>query len=1566
MANGLESFGLALVIDGLPQYEQAATRVSKVTAELGHQAESAAAQTQELGAAATQVGFALAGLGAAGLAMARGFVMTAARAEELDVVLDRVAMGAGVTTSVVEEQREAIKALGITHSAANQILMRLVQSNIDLGNATKIARAAQDLAVIGMKDSSATALDLAYAIASGNVVILRKYGIMLNLKTMLGSVGSEEEKLTGKVNVQARSQLVMNALLQQAERVSGSYTAAMGTASKQLRSMARYTEEIARTFGESLLPILSKVVEMQTRFSKLLLALPPEIKMVISVALALGSALAAVAGAAILLVPRMDQWMAVLRALPGILAGLPGAFASFLISPMGLVAAAAAAMGAAVIFNIGGMQDAFVSAVRTAKSTLGLMGTVVQEAGRVMVSAWQEASQRSNAVLRDAGEEWAFHLREAGHEAEAVGGDISRRNFGIEFDPYRFAEGAAQLMAAFASGLLDGLNRYVIPTITGVVQAVANFLLGMSPPKVGPLSEVIAGGAEVIRQWLLGMSETSLKGVADIAEEVTKALQIPAFEASDVLRGLRAMGRSLDDAIRPIEENFRRIQAAATMIVYPLREQQRLLDLEIANLEEIVRGEDERATARTKALTDQIRLMDEMQSLDQARMRDLDREIAIEERRAAGGDQSARERVRKLKAQRMEMASALAVQEEQRRELKLQVQAEADAAKETTSEARKELTFRELRRRELESAVAAEQMMVTIAREQLDLAHALQVEDRITLEQQVDAWRRRQAELQHFGSLASDVLARYREELAEAESTAAGAASAAAAKGAKEAKESLAGLGASAADVAGQIGEKLGDALDLDPKLEAFKERMAGIFAPVAIKIAELRENLNKLGASFESLLEGVKERLGPIGKLLEGLFVGLDWNKVAYGLGLVAAGLVAIIALKVGLAALGVVWGLITSPIILIVAALGLLYVAWKKNLFGVRDFISELWERIDWKRVSQIIQEAWLAIGQAIKGIDWARIQKIVIEVVRNLAKAWNRIDWKQLGKIADQAIGGIVRAFQGLLQIFTARLPEAIALLKRTWELFAPVLQTTSEVLLPSLRQAFDQISAAIRDNLGPLLDSLRSAAQAILPALSAVAAILGVVLVGAISVVVSAISGLVSGISTAIPFVIETIMAVVDVLAGVFELIASTGAAMLALVQGDTIALAAAWGRMKASIIETVASLGRVVQGLFRTFSALVIGTVTKFVRSIIKFWKTLSKKLVGRSIIPDLVSKIESLFTKLRDFLIKLFKRLRDKAVEIWTSLKEKVVDVVVSLWEKLVEWFEKIRLAVIEKWDAILAKTREIWDALLVSVSEKVEAMLAVITETMTAVWDKIRTTFDDIKTKIFDRMGDIQSKIRATFDDIKSKVFDRMSDIWSKIRTTFDDIKSKVFDRMDEVFTKITTIWTGIKTAVAAELDEIVTLIGTWFSDIATTLAEIDIKQAGSDIFQSLWDGLIEKAEEIFDWIKEQAQKWLDAIKDIFFFIGDPYSQAFMHVGEGMMEGLRRGLASMEPQVQQQLIASMPSPQMVPLPTPSSSATRIYNITRGGPSIELTAHYAHEQSEASIRDDVSMMLALA
>lgn len=120
-------------------------------------------------------------LTAALTALISKITMYAARTEELGVALTQVAKVAGHSTEEVQAQEEAVKALGITTQASQTLLMRMLAAELDMADATKIARAAQDLAVIGMRDSSEATMDLIYAVDSLQPRLMKKYGIYVNL-----------------------------------------------------------------------------------------------------------------------------------------------------------------------------------------------------------------------------------------------------------------------------------------------------------------------------------------------------------------------------------------------------------------------------------------------------------------------------------------------------------------------------------------------------------------------------------------------------------------------------------------------------------------------------------------------------------------------------------------------------------------------------------------------------------------------------------------------------------------------------------------------------------------------------------------------------------------------------------------------------------------------------------------------------------------------------------------------------------------------------------------------------------------------------------------------------------------------------------------------------------------------------------------------------------------------------------------------------------------------------------------------------------------------------------------
>jgi len=268
-----------------------------------------------VGAAITGVGVAL-----GGVLVTTG--LYAARVEVLKTSMEVVGKTAGYTTEYLAEQEEQIKALGITTKSAREIMILLMQSEIDLAEATDLSRIAQDLAVISGENSSETARNLAYAIATGNPILLRRYGIMKNL----GDIQKEYGKDLTEVE---KKEAILNMIREKGITVEGVYETAMGDVGKQLTSLPRLIDEAKLAFGEAFIPIIGLAVDKLSELLKWFTDLSPETKTMITNITMLAAGIALVVGPILTII--------------GLLPTLAAGFA-ILLGPVGLVIAIVTAL----------------------------------------------------------------------------------------------------------------------------------------------------------------------------------------------------------------------------------------------------------------------------------------------------------------------------------------------------------------------------------------------------------------------------------------------------------------------------------------------------------------------------------------------------------------------------------------------------------------------------------------------------------------------------------------------------------------------------------------------------------------------------------------------------------------------------------------------------------------------------------------------------------------------------------------------------------------------------------------------------------------------------------------------------------------------------------------------------------------------------------------------------------------------------------------------------------------------------------------------------------------------
>lgn len=148
--------------------------------------------------------------------------------------------------------------------------------------------------------------------------------------------------------------------------------------------------------------------------------------------------------------------------------------------------------------------------------------------------------------------------------------DVAKKLFGLDISNLgkSLFEGAAAAFGSFANGILAVANQLIFPAVIGIAKFIADFLIGFSPPKKGPLSQIDKGGENVMKAWLDGIAGVSLDPVEQVAKEVSLALGDIGKASLPVVD---ARLKELDTALLPFQNRLDIVKSQFDAIAEPAK-----------------------------------------------------------------------------------------------------------------------------------------------------------------------------------------------------------------------------------------------------------------------------------------------------------------------------------------------------------------------------------------------------------------------------------------------------------------------------------------------------------------------------------------------------------------------------------------------------------------------------------------------------------------------------------------------------------------------------------------------------------------------------------------------------------------------------------------------------------------------------------------------------------------------------------------------------------------------------------------------------------------------------------
>lgn len=452
-----------------------------------------------------------------------------------------------------------------------------------------------------------------------------------------------------------------------------------------------------------------------------------------------------------------------------------------------------------------------------------------------------------------------------------------------------------------------------------------------------------------------------------------------------------------------------------------------------------------------------------------------------------------------------------------------------------------------------------------------------------------------------------------------------------------------------------------------------------------------------------------------------------------------------------------------------------------WKSQKDQIKKFTEQL--GMDTAGMFESLNPFTPLKGKAIEAWNWIKAKaKNVISQIKDMS-----------GNIFGDVGGSknLTKAFDALKgagKFVTKVIKDILKVVKWGWELFGEDFKKIGKEIWGGLKDIWKKIGPELAE-FGKLFKPMGKAIKNIWTIAKPFLALLagGFLAVGKVffSVIANTIGPLLKNLGTILKGVIKVIR-------GVFEVI-------IGILTGD-------WKMAWKGVLDIVTGTFGAIWGVLKGAAQLIWGVVKGIAVGIYGFFEWLYDKLIGHSIIPDIIDGIKFWFGKLADL-----------AKWLWNKVLKPVYNAFADLWNKWVKPAIKLWWAGIKAiWSALFKLGSWFWDNVLKPVWNKVKELWPMVKILLVAWWTSIKTVWNILKTLAIwvweNVLRPVISKVRELWSE---HVGPALREWWGKIKTAWDSLKGAgmwVWDNvLSPVFEKFKTAFTAIREWMTDKLGWIV-----------------------------------------------------------------------------------------------------------------------------------------------------------